>query len=88
MVPVGTSAAFAEAVTQVLSTVEPSQRAPGTNHTPPGKTRSRRDRPPTEPPPRYTPGRRATMISRLLLLAILSLQAVLSLRLRNTAFED
>ena len=28
------------------------------------------------------------MISRLILLAILSLQAVLSLRLRNTAFED
>jgi hypothetical protein len=28
------------------------------------------------------------MISRLILLAILTLQAVLSLRLRNTAFED
>jgi hypothetical protein len=64
LVPVGTSAAFAEAATQVMPTVKPSELR------------------------RYTPGRRTTMISRLLLLGILSLQAVLSLRLRNTAFED
>ena len=89
MVPVGTSAAFAEAVTQVLPTVEPSQLSarhgsarrlgkPGSSGT---------GRPPSRLAA-YIPGRRTTMISRLVLLAILSLQAVLSLRLRNTAFED
>jgi hypothetical protein len=88
MVPVGTSAAFAEAVTQVMPSVEPSQLAPGTDQAPSGKARAKRDRPPAGPAGRYTPRRRTTMISRLLLLAILSLQAVLSLRLRNTAFED
>jgi hypothetical protein len=36
----------------------------------------------------YTPSRRRTMISRLVLLAILCLQAIMSLRLHNTAFED
>jgi Dolichyl-phosphate-mannose-protein mannosyltransferase len=40
------------------------------------------------PAPRQAAGRRATVISRLALLAILVLQAVLSLRLHNTAFED
>ena len=88
MVPVGTNAAFAEAATQILPTVEPSQLAPAPDRAPPGKARVKRDRQPAEPPSRYTPGRRTTMISRLILLAILSLQAVLSLRLRNTAFED
>jgi Dolichyl-phosphate-mannose-protein mannosyltransferase len=82
MVPAGTSAAFAEAATQVMSTVKPSGRKER-----PRKPRVKRDRPPA-PPRRYTPGRRTTMISRLVLLAILILQAVLSLRLRNTAFED
>jgi 4-amino-4-deoxy-L-arabinose transferase-like glycosyltransferase len=41
-----------------------------------------------EPTAPYRPGRRRTRISRLVLLAILILQAVLSLRLHNTAFED
>ena len=36
----------------------------------------------------YVPSRRRTLVSRLSLLAILCLQAVLSLRLQNTAFED
>ncbi|HEV3383149.1 MAG TPA: glycosyltransferase family 39 protein [Trebonia sp.] len=36
----------------------------------------------------YTPTRRRTVVSRIALLAILVLQAVLTLRLRNTAFED
>jgi hypothetical protein len=36
----------------------------------------------------YDPPRRRTLMSRFSLLAILCLQAVLSLRLRNTAFED
>src|SRR6266566_1826344 len=88
MVPAGTSAAFAEAATQILPTAEPSRQTPGTEPAPSGRTRVRRERPPAGPPGRYTPGRRTTMISRLLLLGILSLQAVLSLRLRNTAFED
>lgn len=48
--------------------------------------------PSTVPPPGtgegYTPSRRRTMVSRLALLAICGLQAALSLRLRNTAFED
>src|SRR5438067_2823042 len=39
MVPAGTSAAFAEAATQILPTVEPSALAPGTDHAPPGKPR-------------------------------------------------
>jgi hypothetical protein len=88
MVPVATNAAFAEAATQMLPTVERSQLAPGPDHTPPGKIRKKRNRQPAEPPSRYIPGRRTTLISRLVLLAILVLQAVLSLRLRNTAFED
>ena len=88
MVPVGTNAAFAEASTQILPTVEPSQLAPAPDRAPPGKARVKRDRQSAEPPSRYIPGRRTTMISRLVLLAILILQAVLSLRLRNTAFED
>ncbi|MGH3166408.1 MAG: ArnT family glycosyltransferase, partial [Trebonia sp.] len=37
---------------------------------------------------RYTPTRRRTMISLFALLAILVLQTLLTLRLRNTAFED
>lgn len=36
----------------------------------------------------YVPSRRRTLVSRLSLLGILCLQAVLSLRLSNTAFED
>ncbi len=36
----------------------------------------------------YTPGKRRTMLSRLALLGICCLQAVTSLRLQNTAFED
>jgi len=36
----------------------------------------------------YTPTRRRTTVSRLALLSILALQALLSLRLRNSAFED
>jgi hypothetical protein len=88
MVPVGTSAAFAEAVTQVLPTVEPSELPAGADAAPARNPRIKRDRPPAQPPRRYTPRRRTTMISRLVLLAILSLQAVLSLRLHNTAFED
>ncbi len=52
---------------------------------------------PTAEPPEVSPHavtaparklRRTTMISRLVLLAILCLQAVMSLRLHNTAFED
>jgi|GEM_PF-533781 len=88
MVPVGTSDAAAEAATQVIRAVEPAQLTPGTDHGLPGKARVKQNRPPGEPAGRYIPGRRTTMVSRLLLLAILSLQAVLSLRLRNTAFED
>jgi len=87
MVPVGTSAAFAEATTQVMPTVKPSELRSGTGRGRAGKPRAKRDRAPA-PPRRYTPGRRTTMISRLVLLAILLLQAVLSLRLHNTAFED
>jgi hypothetical protein len=52
--------------------------------------------PPAEPGPHAEPGaepdyvttRRRTRISRAILLSILCLQAVLSLRLHNTAFED
>jgi 4-amino-4-deoxy-L-arabinose transferase-like glycosyltransferase len=88
MVPAGTSAAFAEAVTQIMPTAEPSQHKPGAEPAPSAKARAKLDGPPAGSAVRYTPRRRTTMISRLLLLAILSLQAVLSLRLRNTAFED
>jgi Dolichyl-phosphate-mannose-protein mannosyltransferase len=88
MVPVATSAAFAEAATQVMPAVKPSGLRPGTGRGRPSRPRVKRDRAPMPPPRRYTPGRRTTMISRLVLLAIVILQAVLSLRLRNTAFED
>ena len=46
--------------------------------------------PPAEPEaePAYVTTRRRTQVSRLLLLGILCLQAVMSLRLHNTAFED
>ncbi|HET9973050.1 MAG TPA: hypothetical protein VFQ68_32775, partial [Streptosporangiaceae bacterium] len=87
MVPVGTNAAFAEATTQVMSTVKPSGLRSGAGRGRLGKPRAKRDRAPA-PPRRYTPERRTTMISRMVLLAILLLQAVLSLRLHNTAFED
>ncbi len=87
MVPVGTSAAFSEAVTQMMPTIEPSALTTAAEHAPPRRARAKRDRPPTGPQGRYTAAHRTTMISQLLLLAILSLQAVLSLRLRNTAFE-
>jgi len=88
MVPVATSAAFAEAATQVMPTVKPSELRSGPGRGLLRRPRVKRDRVPLAPPRRYTPGRRTTMISRLVLLAILLLQAVLSLRLRNTAFED
>ena len=87
MVPVGTSAAFAEAVTQVMPTTERPAR-PAKPDAPPAKVEVKPDRQPVQPSRRYTPSRRTTMISRLVLLAILCLQAVLSLRLHNTAFED
>jgi len=41
-----------------------------------------------QPAERYAASRRVTKISRLVLLAILCLQAVMSLRLHNSAFED
>jgi hypothetical protein len=88
MVPAGTSVAFTEAATQILPTAEPSQHKPDIYPASSGKAHAKRRGPPAEPAERYTPGRRTTIISRLLLLAILSLQAVLSIRLRNTAFED
>jgi Dolichyl-phosphate-mannose-protein mannosyltransferase len=88
MVPTGTSAASTEAVTQIVPTAEPARLRSGSVQAPPGKARVERDQPPAGSAVRYTPRRRTTLISRLLLLAILSLQAVLSLRLRNTAFED
>src|SRR5262245_33979089 len=68
VVPVGTSAVFAEAATQVLPTAGPSQLRAGANEAS-GKAGVRRDRRPAEPPRRYTPGHRTTMISRLVLLA-------------------
>jgi hypothetical protein len=88
MVPTGTSAVSTEAATQILPTAEPARLRSGSVQAPPGKARVERYQPPGGSAGRYTPRRRTTLISRLLLLAILSLQAVLSLRLRNTAFED
>jgi hypothetical protein len=90
MTPIRSSAEFAEAVTQMLPTLEPPKVSPDAGTVPERKHRrqdrkARRAFPPAE---RYTPGRRTTLISRLILLAIVCLQAVLSLRLRNTAFED
>lgn len=43
---------------------------------------------PARPEQPYSPGQRRKWISRTVLLAILLMQAVLSLRLHNTAFED
>ena len=90
MTPIRSSAEFAEAVTQVLPTLEPPEVSPNAATVPARKLRKqeRKARRAFQPPERYTPNRRTTMISRLVLLAILCLQAVLSLRLHNTAFED
>ena len=90
MTPVRSSAEFAEAVTQVLPALEPPEVSPNAATIPARKLRKqeRKARRAFQPPERYTPNRRTTMISRLVLLAILCLQAVLSLRMHNTAFED
>jgi Dolichyl-phosphate-mannose-protein mannosyltransferase len=72
-VPAPAAMAIAEAPTQIL----PVQSAP-----------QPQTRVADEPQERYTPSRRVKRISRLILFAILCLQAGLSLRLRNTAFED
>ncbi len=90
MTPVRSSAEFAEAVTQILPTLAPPGVSPHATTVPARKLRKqeRETRRAFQVPERYTPSRRTTMISRLVLLAILCLQAVLSLRLHNTAFED
>ncbi len=90
MTPIRSSAEFAEAVTQIQPTVEPPEVSPHAVTVPARKLRrqERKARRASQLPERYTPGRRTTMISRLVLLAILCLQAVMSLRLHNTAFED
>lgn len=90
MTPIRSSAEFAEAVTQVLSALEPPKVSPDAVTVPARKLRKqeRTVRRAFQPPERYTPNRRTTLISRLVLLAILCLQAVMSLRLHNTAFED
>jgi Dolichyl-phosphate-mannose-protein mannosyltransferase len=72
--------ASAEAVTQIFSAV----RGPAQEAAPHAAW-------PYQPElvsKRYVPTRRQTRVSRLLLLGVLVLQAILSLRLRNTAFED
>ena len=93
MVPIRSSAEFAEAVAEILPTLEPPEPPEVSPHAvtvPARKLRKqeRKARRASRLPERYTPGRRTTMISRLVLLAILCLQAVMSLRLHNTAFED
>ena len=93
MTPIRSGAEFAEAVTQILPTAEPPEVSPHAVTVPAQKLRKqdrqeREARRASQRPERYTPGRRTTMISRLVLLAILCLQAVMSLRLHNTAFED
>jgi hypothetical protein len=76
---VASVAASAEAVTQIFAAVRgPAKEAAA-------------DAWPYQPElvsKRYVPTRRQTRVSRLLLLGVLVLQAILSLRLRNTAFED
>ena len=90
MTPIRSSAEFAEAVTQIMPILEPPEVSPDTATVSARKLRKqeRKARPTFQPPKRYTPNHRTTRISRLVLLGILCLQAVLSLRLHNTAFED
>jgi 4-amino-4-deoxy-L-arabinose transferase-like glycosyltransferase len=90
MTPIRSSAAFAEATTQVIPTLEQEEAAANAATIPARKLRKqeRQGRRSFRPPERYTPNRRTTKISRLVLLAILCLQAIMSLRLHNTAFED
>ena len=57
---------------------EPGARPPDPGHGAAG----------TAPHPAHRPGRRRAWISRAVLLAILCMQAVLSLRMHNSAFED
>lgn len=88
MNPVATSAVFADADTQIMPLVKLGQQAAGAGAKRARRLFRKRPWPPFTPPERYTPARRTKWIARLLLLGILILQAVLSLRLHNTAFED
>jgi 4-amino-4-deoxy-L-arabinose transferase-like glycosyltransferase len=79
-----------DAITQVFPAIKPDETFLAL--LPPRKPRRRLlRRAPREPKPpyqRYPPDRQRTMISRVILLAILGLQALLSLHLNNTAYSD
>lgn len=68
--------ALAEADTQVLPVMETVQ------------VRQNKPERADQPTGRYRSSRRTTRLSRAILLVILGLQAIMSLRLHNTAFED
>ena len=82
--PVATAAdaAFVTLVPQRGGTREPAALPPA-RPGPPAETQAEPDA-----EPGYVTTRRRTRVSRALLLCILCLQAILSLRLHNTAFED
>jgi Dolichyl-phosphate-mannose-protein mannosyltransferase len=75
--PALSASALAEAVTQILSAVAA-----------PVEVLRHKPEPARQPGEAYTPTRRRTRVSRTVLLGILCLQAIMSLRLRNTAFQD
>ena len=71
---------LADAVTQILAAVEAPVEADQAAARP-----RQADYEPVEP---YKPTRRRTVVSRTILLGIVCLQAIMSLRLRNTAFQN
>jgi len=71
---------LADAVTQILAAVETPVEADQAAALP-----RQPDYEPVEP---YVPTRRRTKVSRAVLLGIVCLQAIMSLRLRNTAFQN
>jgi len=76
------SAALADAPTQLMSALRLDDRPVKTLSPAPSSQK------PRGPLVRYTASLRQTWVSRGLLLGVLVLQAILSLHLRNTAFED
>lgn len=83
----GTATASGAVVTDAATQIMPVLQTPPAELAPAPKAR-RRTRPSFQPPDRYVTSRRTKRLSRLVLFVILCVQACLSLRLHNTAFED
>lgn len=83
----GTAAASGTAVAEAATQIMPVLQTPPVEMAPAPKPRRRKGLS-FQPPERYVTSRRTKRLSRLILFVILCVQACLSLRLHNTAFED